>query len=46
MARQQQAQSWELRAALSLARLWQQQGKRPKPATSSGTDLWLVHGGL
>jgi predicted ATPase len=28
MARQQQAQSWELRAALSLARLWQQQGRR------------------
>ena len=28
LARQQQAQSWELRAAMSLARLWQQQGKR------------------
>ena len=28
MARQQQAQSWELRAAMSLARLWQQQGQR------------------
>jgi predicted ATPase len=28
MARQQPAQSWELRAAMSLARLWQQQGKR------------------
>jgi predicted ATPase len=28
LARQQQAKSWELRAALSLARLWQQQGKR------------------
>jgi predicted ATPase len=28
MARQQQAKSWELRAATSLARLWQQQGKR------------------
>jgi predicted ATPase len=26
-ARQQQAKSWELRAATSLARLWQQQGK-------------------
>jgi len=24
----QQAKSWELRAAMSLARLWQQQGKR------------------
>ena len=28
ISRQQQAQSWELRAAMSLARLWQQQGKR------------------
>jgi len=28
VARRQQARSWELRAALSLARLWQQQGKR------------------
>ena len=28
VARQQQAKSWELRAATSLARLWQQQGKR------------------
>jgi len=28
IARHQQAKSWELRAATSLARLWQQQGKR------------------
>jgi TOMM system kinase/cyclase fusion protein len=28
VARSQQARSWELRAAISLARLWQQQGKR------------------
>ena len=28
MARSQQAKSWELRAALSLSRLWQRQGKR------------------
>jgi predicted ATPase len=28
VARQQQAKSWELRAATSLARLWQQQGKK------------------
>ena len=27
-ARHQQAKSWELRAAMSMARLWQQQGKR------------------
>src|SRR5439155_3204511 len=28
VARRQQAKSWELRAAISLARLWQRQGKR------------------
>jgi predicted ATPase len=28
IARRQQAKAWELRAAMSLARLWQQQGKR------------------
>ena len=28
MARRQHAKSWELRAATSLARLWQSQGKR------------------
>jgi predicted ATPase len=28
LARHQQAKSWELRAAMSLSRLWQQQGKR------------------
>jgi len=28
MARRQQAKSWELRAAMSLVRLWQHQGKR------------------
>jgi predicted ATPase len=28
LARQQQAKSWELRAAMSLSRLWQQQGKQ------------------
>jgi len=28
IARRQQAKSWELRAAMSLARLWQHQGKR------------------
>jgi predicted ATPase len=28
IARRQQVKSWELRAAMSLGRLWQQQGKR------------------
>jgi predicted ATPase len=28
VARRQQAKSWELRAAMSLSRLWQHQGKR------------------
>jgi predicted ATPase len=28
IARRQQAKSWELRAAISLCRLWQQQGRR------------------
>jgi predicted ATPase len=31
VARQQQAKSWELRAAMSLARLWRDQGKRDDP---------------
>jgi predicted ATPase len=30
VARRQHAKSWELRAAMSLSRLWQQQGKRAK----------------
>jgi tetratricopeptide (TPR) repeat protein len=33
VARRQQAKSWELRAAMSLARLWQQQGKRNEART-------------
>ena len=28
IAQRQQAKSWELRATMSLARLWQQQGKK------------------
>ena len=28
VARKQQAKSWELRAAMSMARLWRDQGKR------------------
>jgi tetratricopeptide (TPR) repeat protein len=30
IAQRQKAKSWELRAATSLARLWQQQGKKPE----------------
>jgi predicted ATPase len=45
VARHQQAKSWELRAAMSLSRLWQQQGKR-----TEGYDLlapvygWFTEG--
>ena len=35
LARRQQAKSLELRAAMSLSRLWQRQGKRPKPTRCS-----------
>jgi len=31
VARAQQAKSWELRAAMSMARLWRDQGKRDEP---------------
>ena len=34
VARRQQAKALELRAALSLSRLWQEQGKRPRPPGS------------
>jgi predicted ATPase len=30
IAREQQAKSWELRAAMSMAQLWRDQGKRDK----------------
>ena len=33
VARQQQAKSWELRAAMSMARLWRDQGKRDEART-------------
>ena len=46
-ARQQQAKSWELRTATSLARLWQQQGKQPKltrcyPRFTTGSPKGLI----
>ena len=43
VARQQQAKSWELRAAMSIARLWLDQGKRERGPRSSRTGLRLVH---
>jgi predicted ATPase len=30
VAREQQAKSWELRAAMSMAHLWRNQGRRPQ----------------
>ena len=33
LAHRQQAKAWELRAAISLGRLWQQQGKSTEAAT-------------
>ena len=45
VARQQQAKSWELRAAMSMARLWRDQGKvqqvRELPAPVYG---WFTEG--
>jgi hypothetical protein len=38
-ARQQQAKSWELRAAMSMARLWRDQGKRQQSRRSSRSGL-------
>jgi predicted ATPase len=45
IARQQQAKSWELRASTSLARLWQQQGKRAEAhKLLSGIYNWFTEG--
>ena len=45
VAREQQAKSWELRAAMSLVRLWRDQGKREEarnlPAPVYG---WFTEG--
>ena len=46
IARRQQAKSWELRAAMSLGRLWQQQGKRAEARAAARADLQLVDRGL
>jgi predicted ATPase len=45
IARRQQAKSWELRAAMSLSRLWQQQGKRDEARQLLGeTYGWFTEG--
>ena len=45
IARNQSAKSWELRASISLARLWQQQGKR-EPARQTLAEIygWFTEG--
>ena len=43
VARAQQAKSWELRTATSMARLWRDQGKRDAGPRSARSGLWLVH---
>ena len=45
VARQQQAKSWELRAAMSLARLWRSQGK-PQQASELLAPVygWFTEG--
>jgi predicted ATPase len=45
VARQQQAKSWELRAAMSMARLWRDQGK-PQQARELLTPIygWFTEG--
>ena len=43
VARKQQAKSWELRAAMSLARLWRDQGKPQQARELFGSGLRLVH---
>ena len=45
MAQSQQAKSWELRAATSLARLWQSQGKRAEARELLATAYrWFTEG--
>src|SRR5262249_26283778 len=45
IARQQSAKSWELRAVISLARLWQRQGKKDEARHMlAEIDGWLTEG--
>jgi hypothetical protein len=45
IARKQQANSWELRAAMSLSRLWQQQGKKDEARrTLAEIYNWFTEG--
>ena len=45
VARRQQAKSWELRATVSLARLWQSQGKRKEAhKLLAGIYNWFTEG--
>ena len=46
VARQQQAKSLELRAAMSMARLWRSQGKPQQARELLAPGLRVVHGGL
>ena len=42
--REQQAKSWELRSAMSMARLWRDQGRQDDAlALLARSGLWLVH---
>ena len=43
VARKQQAKSWELRAAMSMARLWRDQGKRHEARELLAPNLRMVH---
>ena len=42
VAREQQAKSWELRATMSMARLWRDQGK-PEQSRTARSGVLLVH---